>query len=372
MSPSQELAIQILKVAQVLLGEEHRHRVQQCIGGANVHRQLAAMKKLKPWMVVGTPGRLASLIQHGDLTMDKTRVLVIDEADQLVGRQFLGAMKVLWEEVGRKVGKRQVLLASATMTSATLDKARQWQPDILHVSVEGMRKKGGQQAEGRSGEQLASEGDKELLAQEPACGTRVRADGGPLSPDIANNSTAPMGVAPQIRHYFVLADRIEDKADVLRRCLNALKDTRVLLFVNLQETAAQAEEWLTQRVQEGMQVGFLHGNLSAVQRSRVVQSFRQGAVRVLAVSDLMARGLDLPACDVVIMLELPQSHLQYAHRAGRTGRWGRPGRVICIITPREVQYLTTLVARLKVGIRQAKVYKGAFLTPPEEEGQRRP
>ena len=115
-TPSRELAMQIVRVAQSLLPETARRAVQQCIGGANTHRQREALKLYKPLLVVGTPGRLAELSRDGTLQTHKCGILVLDEADQLLAPQFREEMGRLSDHVGRRVeGGRQTILVSATL-----------------------------------------------------------------------------------------------------------------------------------------------------------------------------------------------------------------------------------------------------------------
>ena len=92
--------------------------------------------------------------------------------------------------------------------------------------------------------------------------------------------------------------------------------------------AAPRQYWGMQDTQmklsaRGMSVGCMHGEMNKAQRQNVLARFRRGEHRVLLVSDVAARGLDVPDCDAVINLELPSGPEHYAHRAGRTGRAGR-------------------------------------------------
>lgn len=130
----------------------------------------------------------------------------------------------------------------------------------------------------------------------------------------------PCVIFPQ----YQLVDDSRHRVDQLRRAIYALDSQRALVFLNfgrrLDDTAAKLSA-------RGMPVGALHGELSKGERNAVLTAFRTGRLRALLVTDLAARGLDVPECDAVFNLELPTDGTHYAHRAGRTGRLGRPGIV---------------------------------------------
>lgn len=112
--------------------------------------------------------------------------------------------------------------------------------------------------------------------------------------------------------------------DQLRRAIHALDAQRALVFLNFGRRLDDTASKLSAR---GMPVGALHGELTKGERAAVLSRFRAGELRALLVTDLAARGLDVPECDAVFNLELPTDGTHYAHRAGRTGRLGRPGIV---------------------------------------------
>lgn len=100
--PSRELAMQIVREAERILGPEHRKVVQQLIGGANQSRQEEALKKNKPCIVVGTPGRISEISKAGKLFTHGCKFLVLDEADQLLSIKFRSDMRRILEHVGQR------------------------------------------------------------------------------------------------------------------------------------------------------------------------------------------------------------------------------------------------------------------------------
>jgi superfamily II DNA/RNA helicase len=121
-APSQELAMQIVRQVERVLGPLGRQITQQAIGGANARRQEEAIRKKRPLIVVGTPGRLAELSRAGILQTHGVRTLVIDEADDLLASNFRRDMARISDHTGKGIpGGRQTVIVSATLKQETLD-----------------------------------------------------------------------------------------------------------------------------------------------------------------------------------------------------------------------------------------------------------
>jgi len=166
----------------------------------------------------------------------------------------------------------------------------------------------------------------------------------------AGGAEAAAGLAPQMppgldHVYLVSAPR--DKADAARRALATLgPEARALVFMNSGPRLKDAAFKLRAR---GVDAITLHGDLGKLARQRALERFARGEVRALVVSDVAARGLDLPRVDCVVNLELPSSAAHYAHRAGRAGRFGAAGVVVSVAEPRERFVVERLAARLAAG-----------------------
>lgn len=107
--------------------------------------------------------------------------------------------------------------------------------------------------------------------------------------------------------------------------------------------------------------GALHGELSKMERSNILNSFRNGKLRVLVTSEVGARGLDIPTCDLVVNLELPTDGSHYAHRGGRTGRLGRKGTVISVCEAREEFVLSKFERQLDISITRQEIVNGQIV-----------
>jgi superfamily II DNA/RNA helicase len=163
-----------------------------------------------------------------------------------------------------------------------------------------------------------------------------------------------VALPPHLQHLFIQADR-NRKVDVLRRAVHAMDVQRCLIFVNFGRRSKDVEGKLSAR---GMPVASLHGDMDKIQRERVLKKFKSGEVRALLVSDLAARGLDIPNCDCVINLELPTDEVHYVHRAGRTGRMGAPGVVVSICEQRENFVVDKFAQKLGIEIVGASPERG--------------
>jgi superfamily II DNA/RNA helicase len=172
---------------------------------------------------------------------------------------------------------------------------------------------------------------------------------------------------PSLEHFYVLSP-LHHRVDNLRKCIHSLEAQSVIVFMNHSKRLKDTEFKLTAR---GIETGTLSGDLGKQERSSVLGAFRSGKLRVLVVSEVGARGLDIPACDLVINLELPTDGTHYAHRAGRTGRLGRKGTVVSICETSEEFVLEKFGRQLGITIPRVDLIGGKFSLwkkpPPQKQ-----
>ncbi|KAI3468774.1 hypothetical protein Pfo_025437 [Paulownia fortunei] len=356
-APSRELGMQIVREVEKLLGPADKRLVQQLVGGANKSRQEEALKKNKPVIIVGTPGRIAEISASGKLHTHSCRYLVLDEVDELLAFNFREDMHRILEHVGRRTGasqnvmngpkarraERRTIMVSATVPFSVIRAARSWGCDPLLVQA-------------KSIVPLES-----LPAPAPIKWSEMPSD----STSSANERTqAPVqSLPPSLTHYYSVA-RIQHKVDTLRRCIHALEAKCVIAFMNHTKQLKDAVFKLEAR---GMKAAELHGDLSKLTRSTILKRFRNGDVRVLMTNELSARGLDIPECDLVVNLELPTDSIHYAHRAGRTGRLGRRGTVVTICEEPEVFVVKKMQKQLGVIIQSCQFAEGKLVVNEDEK-----
>jgi translation initiation factor 4A len=282
--PTRELADQTTEVAKGI-GEFMNIRVHTLTGGTSVSEDLAILNQSKigpahvPHLLVATPGRLYDLLHRKAVNPKTIRVLVLDEADQMLEARFREQVHCIlgmgWSD------KTQVALLSATMI-----------PEITVVA-------------------------KSLLNNPVTI---------LLDPDDVT--------LDGIKQWYVKVDRDEYKLDTLCDIWEHLSIQQATIFVN---TRARAE-WLGEQMRSrGFDLDFIHGDMSVSERKSRMQEFRSGKCRVLISTDLIARGIDVQQISVVINFELPVQRENYIHRIGRSGRYGRKGASINLVTEREMR-----------------------------------
>ncbi|XP_017230146.1 DEAD-box ATP-dependent RNA helicase 47, mitochondrial [Daucus carota subsp. sativus] len=354
-APSRELGMQIVREVEKLLGPEDRKLVQQLVGGANRSRQEEALKKNKPAIVVGTPGRIAEISASGKLHTHDCRYLVLDEVDELLSFNFREDMHRILEHVGKRPGSgksdskiptarkagRQTIMVSATVPFSVVRAARSWGCDPLLVQAKKVL----------TLDSVTPSGPVNLTGTSSASTTT------------SQTPSAVQSLPPALKHYYCVA-RLQHKIDTLRRCVHALDAKSVIAFMNHSRQLKDAVFKLEAR---GMNAIELHGDLGKLARSTILKKFKSGQVRVLVTNELSARGLDIPECDLVVNLDLPTDSIHYAHRAGRTGRLGRNGSVVTICEEREVFIMKKMQKQLAVPIQSCDFAEGKLLLTENEK-----
>ncbi|WP_298407045.1 DEAD/DEAH box helicase [uncultured Chloroflexus sp.] len=280
LAPTRELAIQVAEAIH-RYGRHRALRVLPIYGGQPIERQLRGLAQ-GVQVVVGTPGRVLDHLRRGSLRFDHLRMVVLDEADEMLDMGFAEELEAILQLVP---AERQTALFSATLPPAVQNLTLRYTRQPVRVSI--------------AGEQLA---------------------------------------APRIRqiYYEVLA---RDKLDALCRVLDAEMPQLAIVFCRTRQEADDIGERLQGR---GYAAESLHGDLSQAVRDRVMRRFRDGQLDVLVATDVAARGLDIAEVSHVINYDVPTDPESYVHRIGRTGRAGRDGVAITFITPRERRMLQTI------------------------------
>jgi superfamily II DNA/RNA helicase len=355
-APSRELGMQIVREVEKLLGPEDKRLVQQLVGGANRSRQEEALKKNKPLIVVGTPGRIAEISAAGKLHTHACQFLVLDEVDQLLSFNYREDMHRILEHVGRRRSasyqsgeilgpivrrsERQTILVSATVPFSVVRAARSWGRDPILVRAKSV---------------VSLDSVTAGPGSEPGSG-----------PNAASSNAVTQGtidsLPPSLEHYYSLS-KPQHKVDTLRKCVHALDATTVIVFMNNTKPIKDVVHKLEAR---GMKATEFHGDIGKLARSTILKKFKQGEIRILVTNELSARGLDVPECDLVVNLDLPTDSVHYAHRAGRTGRLGRKGSVLSICEESEVFIIKKLRRQLGVGIKPCEFKEGKLLIQKEE------
>lgn len=294
LAPVRELAVQIAEEAGKILWHSSSPNHPQGIGcvpcyggGGNLRRQqLADLQKGYCQIVVGTPGRMADFVASGDLVLNRVVFFVLDEADRMLDGGFEDQMN---EMAGQVRPDRQTMFFSATWPTAVRKLAKNMcRAPPIRVGI-------GQSAdEEKGGPTARSDITQEIIVY----------DGGPRRPwsdevtnQISNEKTEKMNSS--LRTW--LADRAN----------------KVLVFVN---TKTMAWDLSQQLQREGFAADCMSGDLSQNHRAEVVRRFKEGDLKLVVTTDVMARGLDIPGISHVLVYDCYGGIDDYVHRIGRTAR----------------------------------------------------
>jgi ATP-dependent RNA helicase DeaD len=285
-APTRELAIQVSKELEWLYAPAGA-RVVTCVGGMDPMKERRALQG-GAHIVVGTPGRLRDHLERGALDLSALRVVVLDEADEMLD---MGFREELEEILDATPDERRTLLFSATMPRPIVALAKRYQRDALRIETIGDR-------EGHA--------------------------------DIAYQAVA---VSPtDIEHAVVNVLRLHEAETAI-------------LFCATRDAVRRLHASLTER---GFQAVALSGEHSQSERNNALQALRDKRARVCVATDVAARGIDLPSVSLVIHVELPRDAEALQHRSGRTGRAGRKGIAVLLVPFRRRRNVETMLRNARI------------------------
>jgi superfamily II DNA/RNA helicase len=297
--PTRELALQVTEEL-ASIAPARGLRIASVYGGVPIPAQ--AKRAQSAHVLVATPGRLQDLLERRLVSLDRVRILVLDEADRMLDMGFQPQVDRI---VRRLQGNRQTMLFSATLTGRVEDLVAAYTSNPVRV-----------------------EGDHTI-------------------------ETGPS----EVEHRFV-AVTAETKLETLIEELRKA-DGLTLVFVRTKRGADRLGRRLGN---EGVKAGVLHGGMTQSARERSLARFDAGAVTTLVATDLAARGLDLDRITHVINFDPPADHDGYVHRVGRTGRAGRSGTGVTLVLPEQQADLSRVATRL--GREEQFASQGMRVAPP--------
>lgn len=301
-APTHELVVQIHNVMKDLAkNSDHPVKSLAIMGNVNIKRQIESLK-IKPHMIVGTPGRLLELIKAKKIKAHLIQTIVIDEADKLLSDNNHEAIKDIIKTTMRD---RQLLAFSASISDQSLERAKALMktPEIIQLKAEKI-----------------------------------------------NND---------IEHFYLTASR-RDKINLLRKVISSTKPTKAIVFLNKNELIQDLRDRLLYHQVETVAI---FGNARKADRKKALDAFKTGSAKVLVASDLVARGMDLPNITHVFNLDIPADLNEYTHRVGRTGRAGKKGTAISIVTPNEVQFVKSIERLNGIKFYEKEIVKGKLYDP---------
>jgi ATP-dependent RNA helicase DeaD len=294
--PTRELAMQVAEAVHKY-SKGVRLSVLPVYGGAPMHGQIRELER-GAQIVVATPGRALDHIRRGTLKLDALRVLVLDEADEMLDMGFAEDLDAILEATP---ASRQTALFSATMPARILSIAARHLKDPVRITI----------------------------AREKALA----------------------GKMPRVRQVAYVVGRAQ-KAATLERILDMEDPVATLVFCR---TRLEVESLVETCNAHGHRAEALHGGMMQKQRDRVMGLFRAKKANLLIATDVAARGLDIEHISHVVNYDVPASPEVYLHRIGRTGRAGRGGTAITLAEPREQRHLRSIEGFTKSKLDIGKV-----------------
>jgi ATP-dependent RNA helicase RhlB len=265
-APTRELVMQIAADAEEL-GRHTGLKVCTLIGGMDYQKQLNHLQREIVDLVVATPGRLIDFMGRRDVYLDRIEILVLDEGDRMLDMGFIPQVKRIVRATPEK-SHRQTLLFSATFSEDIINLSQQWTFDPVRVDIE------------------------------------------------------PENIATDSVDQKVYLVSSEQRYRVLNNLLRTQEASSVIVFANRRDQVRKLHERLRK---SGVSCGILSGEVPQNKRTRTLEQFKQGELKVLVATDVAGRGIHVEGVSHVINYNLPEDPEDYVHRIGRTGRAGATG-----------------------------------------------
>ena len=251
-------------------------------------------------VLVATPGRMFDLVSQGHLNLSLLEILILDEADHMLGLGFIKDIRDLMRHIPKK---RQTLFFSATINEEIKKLAYSLVSNAIRIQVS------------------------------------------PKNP-----------VAKNIHHAVAMVE-MDDKRFFLENLIKNNPELKMLVFVR---TKVRAERVMKAMQRVEIETDTLHSDKEQKQREATMKNFRSGQLKILVATDISARGVDIPNVDQVINYDLPDSSEQYVHRVGRTGRGTQKGQAISFCSKEELGVLEEIEQNLTEPIERLEISKSDY------------
>lgn len=299
--PTRELAMQAADDIRSFGKYMHGIKVLPVYGGQDISRQIRALSS-GVQIVVGTPGRVMDHMRRHTMKMNDVRVLVLDEADEMLDMGFRDDIETILDGMPET---KQTALFSATMPEPILQITRKYQHDAEYIKMT----------------------PKEITVKSIE------------------------------QYYYVVPNTF--KEEVLTRLIEYHQPVRSLIFCN---TKKKVDELTGILKNKGYRAEGLHGDLSQYQRDTVMNLFRFGQADFLIATDVAARGIDVSGVTAVFNYDIPEDIEYYVHRIGRTGRAGKSGQSFSLVSPREIYKLREIEKICHTKIEEGEVPSAKEIT----------
>ena len=283
MSPTRELSSQNCLVCNTL-GDKVKAKTQLLIGGTSTDTDRDKLLNDTPHVVVGCPGRVQDMLRRGHLSSADIRILILDEADEMLSAGFKEQVYNIFQFMKNNV---QVCLFSATMP-----------PELNTLTDKFMRN------------------PVEILVK------------------------SEMLTLDGISQFKICLDNDQHKYSALKDLFTSIAISQCIIYCN---SVKRVQDLHDAMGQDDFPVICIHSGMEVAERAHSFDEFKSGASRVLISSDVTARGIDIQQVSIIINFDIPNNIHTYLHRIGRGGRYGRKGLAINFVTRRDVPKLKEIV-----------------------------
>ncbi len=297
LSHTRELSLQIMQVVKNL-STYMNLTYNLSVGGTTIRDNIDELLK-NPQVVIGTPGRVLDMINKKALNTRNLKILVIDEADEMLSKIFSNQIYDIFRFLPNNI---QVGLFSATMTPEFFKISNNFMRDPVKILVKN--------------EELTLEG---------------------------------------IKQFYINIDKQDYKFATLCDIYEACSISQTIIYCNSKRTVDEVSKKLDEN---NFSISRIHGEMTQTERNNIMQEFRNGNSRILISTDLLSRGIDVQQVSLVINYDIPNNPESYIHRIGRSGRYGRKGVAINFVTSYDVRkmqdierYYSTQVDELPINFK---------------------
>ena len=292
--PTRELAVQVSEELKKISQFLSQVKIEAIYGGDSIERQIRSLRR-GVHIVVGTPGRVMDHMERRTLELDHVRMMVLDEADEMLDMGFREDIENILTEMPED---RQTILFSATMSKPILAITRKFLVDPVLIKV--------------------------------------------VKNELTNQNIEQV--------YFEV--KPQAKVEVMTRLIDMHDIKSLLVFCNTKRKVDEIVEELQLR---GYAAEGLHGDLRQQQRNNVMSKFKAGVTTILVATDVAARGIDVSGLDAVINYDIPLDEEYYVHRIGRTGRAGMSGKAFSLVARDEKYRLRGIETYAKAKIEKGVI-----------------
>uniref|UniRef100_A0A6C0BSJ4 Helicase n=1 Tax=viral metagenome TaxID=1070528 RepID=A0A6C0BSJ4_9ZZZZ len=279
--PTHELVNQVYDV-MTEISKYMDINILKLIGGTNISECIRDLS-LKPEILIGTPGRVLDMIQRGHIISDDLKILVLDEADEILSYGFKDTIYNIIISISKKC---QICLFSATLPDDILDLTHKFMNNPQKILIKN--------------EELTLEG---------------------------------------IQQFYVKVKDNNWKYDIITDLYDVINVNQCIIYIN---SKIKINEIYQRFLEDDFPVSYISGERSSDDRKKIMEEFRSGKIRILLSTDLLSRGIDIQQLSLVINFDLPREKETYIHRIGRSGRYGRKGIAINLINDKEIQDLKNI------------------------------